>query len=270
MPNNTQEEIDYSRWLSQYYIYMRSTVEHRYTNIFIPTQTKMLVWYERWQLNDDMTDFQHMWNKGEKTFYIPDGIARYDIHTANKDITIPMVLMSRRNESNIPDSRIITELYGEVWPVERDAHFGDVIYEPEPYGLWVKMYEEPTYIPALGTKIVAYGVYEENVPKVADCFKYGNYGHGIGSLPYKSTGWNINSTAAHGGNTVRPDPLSTKGQSILNQYIQNIQNNPTMKWVCDICGGDTSYVEYDYLGSGTNHLQCEVKSTMHNIFALEN
>ena len=30
-------------------------------------------------------------------------------------------------------------------------------------------------------------------------------------------------------------------------------------WVCDICGEDTSSVEYDYLGSNTNHLSCELQ-----------
>tara|TARA_R100000008_G_C3478739_1_gene112735 strand:+ start:61 stop:339 length:279 start_codon:yes stop_codon:yes gene_type:complete len=30
------------------------------------------------------------------------------------------------------------------------------------------------------------------------------------------------------------------------------------KWICDICGGNTFEVEYDYLGSGTNHLGCEL------------
>jgi len=31
-------------------------------------------------------------------------------------------------------------------------------------------------------------------------------------------------------------------------------------WTCDICGKDTSGVDYDYIGSGTNHLGCEMKS----------
>ena len=30
-------------------------------------------------------------------------------------------------------------------------------------------------------------------------------------------------------------------------------------WVCSICGENTADVEYDYLGSGTNHLGCELK-----------
>lgn len=31
-------------------------------------------------------------------------------------------------------------------------------------------------------------------------------------------------------------------------------------WVCSICGENTADVEYDYLGSGTNHLGCEMKN----------
>jgi hypothetical protein len=29
-------------------------------------------------------------------------------------------------------------------------------------------------------------------------------------------------------------------------------------WICEICGKDTSNVDYDYIGSGTNHLKCEL------------
>ena len=32
-------------------------------------------------------------------------------------------------------------------------------------------------------------------------------------------------------------------------------------WVCELCGGNTFDVEYDYIGSGTNHLGCELKET---------
>ena len=30
-------------------------------------------------------------------------------------------------------------------------------------------------------------------------------------------------------------------------------------WTCDHCGKNTHEVDYDYLGNGTNHLQCELK-----------
>ena len=34
------------------------------------------------------------------------------------------------------------------------------------------------------------------------------------------------------------------------------------KWVCSICGKNTYNVEYDYIGSGTNHLGCELEIEM--------
>ena len=33
-------------------------------------------------------------------------------------------------------------------------------------------------------------------------------------------------------------------------------------WVCEICGKSTYEVEYDYIGSGTNHLGCELEIEM--------
>ena len=33
-------------------------------------------------------------------------------------------------------------------------------------------------------------------------------------------------------------------------------------WTCSICGKDTSNVDYDYIGSGTNHLGCELEVEM--------
>ena len=33
-------------------------------------------------------------------------------------------------------------------------------------------------------------------------------------------------------------------------------------WTCEHCGEHTHEVEYDYLGSGTNHLGCELKLEM--------
>ena len=31
-------------------------------------------------------------------------------------------------------------------------------------------------------------------------------------------------------------------------------------WTCSICGKDTSRIDYDYIGSGTNHLGCELET----------
>ena len=35
-------------------------------------------------------------------------------------------------------------------------------------------------------------------------------------------------------------------------------------WTCKICGKNTYDVEWDYIGSGTNHLECELKLEMND------
>ena len=36
----------------------------------------------------------------------------------------------------------------------------------------------------------------------------------------------------------------------------------TQPWVCELCDGDTSHIDYDYIGSGYNHLSCELEIEM--------
>ena len=36
------------------------------------------------------------------------------------------------------------------------------------------------------------------------------------------------------------------------------EQNTRATWVCSICGKNTYDVEWDYIGSGTNHLGCEL------------
>ena len=50
-------------------------------------------------------------------------------------------------------------------------------------------------------------------------------------------------------------------------YTKNSEMDKQMalekeKWVCSICGKNTYNVEYDYIGSGTNHLGCELEIEM--------
>ena len=37
------------------------------------------------------------------------------------------------------------------------------------------------------------------------------------------------------------------------------QEEVRQTWVCQICGKNTYDVDWDYIGSGTNHLQCELE-----------
>ena len=53
--------------------------------------------------------------------------------------------------------------------------------------------------------------------------------------------------------------LKTKGT--YTEYTDDEIEEQAAKesWVCDICGQSTYDVEYDYIGSGANHLQCELE-----------
>ena len=50
----------------------------------------------------------------------------------------------------------------------------------------------------------------------------------------------------------------------LHKYQEFWDNGQKAKesWVCDICNKNTYNVEWDYIGSGTNHLGCELKMEM--------
>ncbi len=42
------------------------------------------------------------------------------------------------------------------------------------------------------------------------------------------------------------------------------EQNARETWVCSICGKNTADVDYDYIGSGTNHLGCELEIEIDN------
>ena len=54
--------------------------------------------------------------------------------------------------------------------------------------------------------------------------------------------------------------LKTKGSYIVFTDSEIEEQEARATWVCEICGENTFEVDYDYLGSGTNHLGCELKS----------
>jgi hypothetical protein len=120
------------------------------------------------------------------------------------------------------------------------------------------MYEHPTYIPELGTNIVAYGVMEENIPLLKDCFKYGGdkqHRRLHSGPPYFPVG---------GSAMMSPkivNPLTMKGWNINSISAHSTTNTTKTNWICEHCGGDTSQVEYDYL-FGTNHLSCEMNRNL--------
>ena len=54
--------------------------------------------------------------------------------------------------------------------------------------------------------------------------------------------------------------LKTKGTYTEYGDYELDEQEARASWVCSICGENTFEVDYDYIGSGTNHLECEMKS----------
>jgi|TARA_B100000315_G_scaffold75796_1_gene69356 hypothetical protein len=52
--------------------------------------------------------------------------------------------------------------------------------------------------------------------------------------------------------------LKSKGSYIVFTDSEIDEQKMKDSWVCSICGENTADVDYDYLGSGTNHLGCEL------------
>jgi len=52
--------------------------------------------------------------------------------------------------------------------------------------------------------------------------------------------------------------LKSKGSYIVFTDSEIEEQEARATWVCEICGENTFEVDYDYVGSGTNHLGCEL------------
>ena len=54
--------------------------------------------------------------------------------------------------------------------------------------------------------------------------------------------------------------LKTKGSYKEYTEYELDEQQARASWVCSICGENTFEVDYDYIGSGANHLGCEMKT----------
>lgn len=118
--------------------------------ITIPKGTQLMVWNDHHSFVGDMLTYIDFWkNRGEHYFIIPKGRELSVEHYSTKDISIPMVVFSTLM------SHIIADRTNTNYPI---------LERQERYALWVKMYEQPTYIPQLEKQIVAYGVWEQDIP----------------------------------------------------------------------------------------------------------
>jgi hypothetical protein len=72
---------------------------------------------------------------------------------------------------------------------------------------------------------------------------------------------NLGSSAARETiSTLISTALKTKGTYTEYGDDEIEEQKARDSWVCSICGENTADVDYDYLGSGTNHLGCEMKN----------
>ena len=55
------------------------------------------------------------------------------------------------------------------------------------------------------------------------------------------------------------NPLSIEMWKGYEPEKEELSKEYLEHWTCDHCGKHTHEVDYDYLGNGTNHLQCELK-----------
>ena len=53
--------------------------------------------------------------------------------------------------------------------------------------------------------------------------------------------------------------LKTKGEYTEYVDAELEENEARESWVCQICEKNTYDVDWDYIGSGTNHLSCELE-----------
>ena len=58
--------------------------------------------------------------------------------------------------------------------------------------------------------------------------------------------------------------LREKGSYIVFTDSEIEEQEARATWVCEICGENTFEVDYDYVGSGTNHLGCELEFSKDN------
>jgi len=58
------------------------------------------------------------------------------------------------------------------------------------------------------------------------------------------------------------NPLSIEMWKGYKPEKEELSKEYLEHWTCDHCGKHTHEVDYDYLGNGTNHLECELKLEM--------
>ena len=60
------------------------------------------------------------------------------------------------------------------------------------------------------------------------------------------------------------DNVCKHNNDLLSNCQECDEEQVKESWICGICGKSTYAVEWDYIGSGTNHLGCELKIDIDN------
>ena len=72
----------------------------------------------------------------------------------------------------------------------------------------------------------------------------------------KTKGWFLDLGEKENNNTCN------HGNDLNSNCHECDEQQARESWVCEICNKSTYEVDYDYIGSGTNHLGCELKLEM--------
>ena len=60
------------------------------------------------------------------------------------------------------------------------------------------------------------------------------------------------------------DDICSHGNNLNDNCSECDEEQARESWVCGICGKSTYEVDYDYIGTNTNHLGCELEIEMKN------
>jgi len=77
----------------------------------------------------------------------------------------------------------------------------------------------------------------------------------------KSFGDQVNLASNAARDTIAEAIVVKLNEPSRAQQRVNFENDRE-QWVCEYCGGNTWEVYNDYMGSGTNHLKCELEEEL--------
>ena len=74
----------------------------------------------------------------------------------------------------------------------------------------------------------------------------------------KSKGWYLNLGTHKSNELDTADDNCSHGNDLNSICHERDEEQAREIWICSICGKSTYAVDYDYIGTNTNHLSCEL------------